>query len=165
MNKSAIISPDGKYRYQLSRIYDEDLLPVAFVGLNPSTADEVKDDRTIMKCLQYSKKWGYGGFHMVNLFAYRSKNPKDLLTVNDPIGEDNNFHLKEIFGKVGKVVCCWGNYGKYKDRNIEVLKMIDEPYCLRINKSGEPSHPLYLTEYIDPLDYYLYKNHNKIIKQ
>ena len=51
MEKSAILSADRKYRYVLTRIWDEAKSTVVFIGLNPSTADEETDDPTIRKCI------------------------------------------------------------------------------------------------------------------
>lgn len=60
MDKDAILSADRKYRYVLTRIWDEAKPTVLFIGLNPSTADEETDDQTIRKCIGYAKRWGYG---------------------------------------------------------------------------------------------------------
>lgn len=72
MIKDAILSEDRKYRYILSRTWDETKPTVLFIGLNPSTADEKTDDPTIRKCINYAKCWGYGKILMANLFAFRS---------------------------------------------------------------------------------------------
>ena len=55
MKKDAILSEDRKYRYVLSRIWDESKPLVVIIGLNPSTADEKDDDNTIKKCINFSK--------------------------------------------------------------------------------------------------------------
>ena len=39
MKKDAILSEDRKFRYILSRVWDEAKPTVLFIGLNPSTAD------------------------------------------------------------------------------------------------------------------------------
>jgi hypothetical protein len=44
---SAVISPDGVYRYQLRRYWDSDLPLCGWVMLIPSTADADTDDPTI----------------------------------------------------------------------------------------------------------------------
>jgi len=143
VNKTAILSTDKKYRYVLTRIFNEKLPIVAFVGLNPSTADDKEDDPTINKCISYCKNLNYGGFYMVNLFAYRSTDQSQLFLQEEPVGVENDKHLANVISKVDKVICCWGNTGTLKGRNVEVLKKISQPYCLNINISGEPTHPLY----------------------
>ena len=67
MIKDAILSEDRKYRYILSRTWDDTKPTVLFIGLNPSTADEETDDSTIRKCINYAKCWGYGKILMANL--------------------------------------------------------------------------------------------------
>jgi hypothetical protein len=71
-SKSATISQCGLYRYDLWRRWDSSIPGVAFIGLNPSTADAEKDDPTIRKCVAYAKKWGFGSLCMLNLFAFRA---------------------------------------------------------------------------------------------
>ena len=92
----AIFSKDRIYRYALYRIWNKHLPKVLFIGLNPSTADETKNDPTIRRCIGYAKKWNYGGFIMGNIFAYRSTNPKKLNLINNPIGPKNNYWLKKL---------------------------------------------------------------------
>ena len=41
MKKHAIISKDEKYRYKLTRTWDEDKGKVLFIMLNPSTANHI----------------------------------------------------------------------------------------------------------------------------
>ena len=67
-----------------------------FIGLNPSTADEIQDDPTIRRCIRYAKDWNYGGYIMGNIFAYRSTDPKKLLHIDDPIGRKNDYWLKKL---------------------------------------------------------------------
>jgi hypothetical protein len=166
ITRTAVFSDDKLYRYRLERTFDEDLLKVAFVGVNPSIADDIADDKTITKCINYAKTWGYGGIVMVNLFAFISTDPSQLKSIGNPVGTDNDKHLNEVFnsfGTIGKIVCCWGENGKLFDRDKEVLKMIDEPYCLRINADDSPAHPLYLPIDLEPKEYYSLINfkHNK----
>ena len=90
IKSEAMLSVDRKYRYVLTRTWDETLSNIMFVGLNPSTADETTDDPTIRRCINFAKSWGYGGLYMVNLFAYRSTNPNNIRIVDNPIGDDND---------------------------------------------------------------------------
>ena len=93
MRTNAILSEDRKYRYVLLREWDSQLPKIMFIGLNPSTADENQDDPTIRRCIAFAKSFDYGGFYMLNLFAYRSTSPSKLREVDDPIGEDNDNFL------------------------------------------------------------------------
>ncbi len=78
------------YRYELRRIFDPNLPKILFIGCNPSTADEVKDDPTIRRCIRFSKGWGFGCLLVGNLFACRATDPGELRRNPDPIGRDNN---------------------------------------------------------------------------
>ena len=140
MKNGAILSEDRKYRYVLWREWDAALPKVMFIGLNPSTADEKLDDSTIRKCVAYTKLWGYGGFYMVNLFAYRSKEPERLKLAYNPIGIENNDYIKKYADLSQKVIACWGNGGAYMGRSNQVYQFFDELFCLKINKSGEPHY-------------------------
>lgn len=153
MKKEAILSEDRKYRYILSRIWDEAKPTVLFIGLNPSTADETTDDPTIRRCINFAKSWGYGGILVANLFAFRSTNPQRLYTEQDPVGSANDFYIKEYSDKSKLTIACWGNHGNFINRSEEVCKLVNSLYCLNINKSGEPKHPLYVKHNITPKPY------------
>ena len=71
LKSDAVFSPDRLHRYGLWRIWDDDLPKVLFIGLNPSTADELKNDPTIRRCIGYAKDWGYG------CLLYTSPSPRD----------------------------------------------------------------------------------------
>ena len=165
----ALFSKDKVYRYSLSRVWDESLPYVLFIGVNPSKADGHKDDDTITRCIKYAEMWGYGGLRMANLFAYVSSKPDELKKVSKPIGIDNDRHIndrriKELYEGAGITVVAWGNLVEelpsYKDRYKEVLKLIKEPMCLTIRKSGQPAHLLYLSMNLNPQPYNLTQQSN-----
>jgi len=146
---SALISNCGQYRYFLSRIWgDQDCLNVVtFVGLNPSKADASFDDPTLRRCMNFAKSWGYSGLWMVNLFAFRATEPKEMMCANDPIGPDNEKHLAEAILGARLVVAAWGVGGGFKGRDQEVLERYGKGgrfSCLGLTKGGKPRHPLYL---------------------
>jgi len=114
-----------------------------FIGLNPSTADADKDDNTSRVCINYAKRWGFGGVLLGNLFAYRSTASAALYNVSDPIGPDNDDWLMRLQTEANLVVCAWTDIGAYKDRDAFVLSFLDNPHCLKKLKSGRPGHPLY----------------------
>jgi hypothetical protein len=143
VNKNATFSDCRKYRYVISRTWDGKKKTILFIGLNPSTADEKIDDPTIRRCINYAQNWGYGSLLMVNLFAYRATMPTELKKVKNPIGNDNDLHIKELIKKVDLTVAAWGNEGSLLNRDKEIKKIIPNLMCLKINKSGQPAHPLY----------------------
>ena len=145
MKKSAIISECQNYRYSLERIWDETKPIIGFIGLNPSTADDVEDDSTIHKCIKFAELWGAGGICMTNLFAYRATNPADMMDQENPVGSENDSYLAALPGKTSKIVACWGNNGVHNDRANRIKDLLKgDLFCLAINKTGEPIHPLYV---------------------
>ena len=145
MKKNAVISECDKYRYSLVREWDKSKGKVLFIMLNPSTADSNQDDPTIRRCVNYAKSWEkYGGIMVGNLFAFRSRNPKDLKSVRDPVGSNNLRFLKEMIVKSSLVVCAWGN--GYGGPPQYLINMTNDLYFLSLNKDGSPSHPLMLNK-------------------
>jgi hypothetical protein len=143
VNKNATFSDCRKYRYALSRTWNGKKKTILFIGLNPSTADEKIDDPTIRRCINYAQNWGYGSLLMVNLFAYRATMPSELKNAINPIGNDNDLYIIELSKKADLAVAAWGNKGTLLNRDKEVKKIIPNLMCLKINKSGQPAHPLY----------------------
>ena len=80
---------------------------------------------------------------MVNLFAYRATEHKDMMKAEDPIGPENDRWIKRLSADAGVIVAAWGNPGSFQGRSWTVTQMIPNFTCLKLNKSGEPVHPLY----------------------
>jgi len=153
LKKNAILSSCRLYRYALWRIWDESKGKVMFIGLNPSTADETEDDRTISRCISYSKQWGYGGIIMGNLFAFRTPSPAEMISAEDPIGEKNDYWLKRLANEAALVVGMWGNSGAFLGRSEEVIAMFPGLHCLRLTKTGQPHHTRGLPDGIKAVPY------------
>ena len=92
----AEFSKDRIHRYALYRVWDESKPLIMLIGLNPSTADENKDDPTIKRCVSFAKHWGYGGLIMVNIFAYRATDPRKMKKATDPVGPDNDKWIRKL---------------------------------------------------------------------
>lgn len=135
----------GSYRYLLWRIWDNSRSRVAFVMLNPSTADAVYDDPTIRKCIGFADRWGYGGILVANLYAWRATDPRKLRQVPDPVGIANDTAIRTAVTSSKGVVVAWGRHAR-KERAREVCALIREagqvPLCIGYTKSGHPIHPL-----------------------
>lgn len=131
----------GKYRYKLWRIWDESKPKAMCIGLNPSTANATKPDPTITNLIKMLKLLGYGGFYMTNLFAWISPNPKDLLSCDDPLGNNENV-LSEVEQICDDVIVCWGNFKEAEDRIKDVLPRYPNALCFGVNQNGTPAHPL-----------------------
>lgn len=143
----ADISPDSQYRYWLTRRWDEGPY-LLWVMLNPSTADATQDDPTIKRLVTFTEREGYNALCVVNLFAYRSPDPKALKEVDNPVGPSNNIKIRQCLGGAAEVVCAWGNHGSMLGRDVEVMDLLGhyfgESYALGFNLNGSPKHPLYV---------------------
>ena len=153
INSDAIFSEDKVHRYVLTREWDLDKPSIMIIALNPSIADEKIDDPTIRRCIGFARQWGFGKLFVANLFSFRATFPKDLFNSHNPVGNKNDYWLKKLAKDVDKVVLAYGNRGKFKNRHNEILKIIDNPYCIKKLKTGMPSHPLYLKYTKKPVKY------------
>ena len=147
---TAVISPCEKYRYELRRWWNDYPDWMVFIGLNPSTADARIDDPTIRRCMSFAKLWGYGGMVMLNLFALRATNPRELCQADDPVGPDNDRWLTKHIHTSELVVAAWGNHGTLNERCGQVVTMFPQLTCLGLTKANQPKHPLYLPKTAEP---------------
>ena len=147
---SAVFSPCRRYRYLLSRVWNDSLPTAVFIGLNPSTADASRDDPTLRRCIGFSQAWGFGGLIMLNLFAFRATAPAAMKRRRDPVGPDNDSWLKQTASRHATVIACWGVHGRHKNRSAFVSSILPPCHCLAINADGEPAHPLYLRASLQP---------------
>lgn len=152
---SAAFSACGTYRYNLWREWDFSLPIVAWIMLNGSTADGSTNDPTIVRCINFSTDAGFGRMVVGNLFGLKSTDPAALKTHSAPIGPENDFYLDMIIRDVDMIICAWGSHGKFRNRGDNVLRRIraagKTPHCLRMTKSGQPEHPLYLPGNLRPV--------------
>lgn len=148
-DQGAMFDEDRVYRFRLWRVWNPALPRVAFVMLNPSTADERQLDPTLRRCLGFARAWGCGSFEVGNAYALRSTDPDALYGHPDPVGPGNDEQLAAIaraatFG----VFVGWGAHAPLPDRTravLEVLTGISEVQRLgALTKCGQPRHPLYL---------------------
>ena len=144
MEKTATFSKCKKYRYELWRIWGKNRPFVLFVCLNPSIADHKIDSRTSKRCIRFAKDWGYEALCMVNLFAFRSQNPKNLLTAIDPVGPDNDNWIIKLSSEADLVVAAWGNAGTLYNRDQQIINLLSKPHYFELTKKGCPKHPLYI---------------------
>lgn len=146
----AAFSEDRAYRYWWKcKVSEYNKWRILWVMLNPSTADEYTWDPTINRVMQFSKREHYGIVEVVNLFALRSTDPKQLYKSElDPIGPDNDDWIKRRAALVDGVILAWGSHGDFRNRGDEVYRMlkgISVPvWHLGTTKRGLPRHPLYL---------------------
>lgn len=154
VRRTAVVSEDQRYRYSLTRCWDDTKLDVAWLMLNPSTADADKDDATIRRCMGFAKRWGFGGIVVANIFGLRSTNPKMLKLAEDPIGPKNDEALVAAVAHQPLVICAWGIHGSLRDRGREVAQRLDDRgvtlHHLGLTAKGHPRHPLRLRRDLRP---------------
>ena len=154
----AKFSPDRKYRYLLSRRVGFGDSQAMFVMLNPSTADEERNDPTIRRCIAFANTWGYGWLRITNLSPYRATRPKGLLAQGMEPLEVRAFNLQTILETARAsdlIVAAWGNHGQAEARAGLVLDaLLDEGlelHCLGTTQQGHPLHPLYVPAVARPV--------------
>lgn len=149
----AIFSNCREYRYALWRIWDKSKPYVMFIGLNPSTANEITDDPTIKRVQRFAHEWGFGGVYMLNCFPYISTNPTDLQDISpDRLNDEHLFNCSQL---CNMVVFAWGSFDVVKDkgRDKELMIMFPDAMALIINRDGSPRHPLYVPTRTRPIHY------------
>lgn len=155
--RAAELSPCRQYRYSLTRQWSSKRPTCLFIGLNPSTADELTDDPTIRRCIGFAHTWGYGKLVMANLFAFRATDPSTLLRVPEPIGPDNDRFLLSLCADAAMTIAAWGANGACVYRSGHVLNLLSDAgvklYCLGKTKDGAPKHPLYLPKTTKPVPF------------
>lgn len=147
-HRTAEISACDRYRYRLTREWS-DAAPATFVMLNPSTADADQDDATVRKCARYSQRWGCGSLVVVNLYAWRTADPRLLPAGPEAVGPDNDAWLSQAaldaLDSGGPLVAAWGTHatpGRVAD--VLTLPGMTRLTALSVTRDGHPGHPLYL---------------------
>jgi hypothetical protein len=131
-----------------------------FIGLNPSRADDRRDDPTLRRLMAFAAGWGYGGLEVLNLFARVSPSPAALWLQDDPVGKENQEWLLRrlrtwqqtarttVVGAPASLIWLgWGNGGRRLGQDRRVLALLapqsSRLVCLGLTASGAPRHPLY----------------------
>ncbi len=151
---TAIYSDCERYRYSLTRIWDEGGAKVAFIMLNPSTATEVQNDPTVERCERRARTLGFGAFCVTNIFAWRDTDPRAMRKAVDPVGPENDAAILQAAHWGDHVVCAWGTHGEHQNRGAAVetlLRATNQPlHHLGLSKAGHPKHPLYIGYAVQP---------------
>jgi hypothetical protein len=132
-----------RYRYSLWRIWDRSKPLVMFIGLNPSTANEVDADPTIRSVGRIAKVNGFGGFYMMNCFPFVSTDPEKLRDFGNTAL--NDLWIDNVSERCATIVFAWGSFDIVREsgREAELAAMFPDAMALHINKNGSPKHPLY----------------------
>lgn len=146
---SAVLDETRTYRYRLDRhLHDSgNGGRLLMVMLNPSTADETKDDPTIRRCIGFGMRFACTDLTVCNLYAYRATDPKALRSVVDPIGPENEAYLRKAAAEADFIIAAWGGNhlgGTWPHRAKAILGETGVVHALRVTKGGDPGHPLYV---------------------
>ena len=126
----AIYSDCEKYRYSLTRIWDEEAKKLHFVMLNPSTATEIQNDPTVERCERRARTLNFGAFRVTNIFAWRDTDPKKMKCAIEPIGLLNDDAILSGCNWGDCTIAAWGNHGIHLNRGFDVMELL--------RKSGKP---------------------------
>ncbi|ESW67542.1 DUF1643 domain-containing protein [Mesorhizobium sp. C277A] len=162
---SAIFSECGGYRYRLDRRIG-DGPPLGFILHNPSTAGVDNDDPTSRRGIGFARDLGYGRLIFINPWARIATDPSDLWDAEDPIGPENDAHIRSVVAEVSKdggiIVAAWGRISppaaKRADTRARITTLVrnieedgGQLYALAVNKDRSPRHPLYVKGDARPL--------------
>lgn len=169
-DSGAHISADGRYRYLLWREWRGtheathwswlggrdgagallgEPKSCLFIMFNPSTADGTRDDPTIRRCVAFARSWNFERLEVVNLFAFRTSDPANLLELShrdDPVGPENRQWVERGLEDAGLIVCAWGVHGSHLGQDETMLGWLGRRSCYALGRSkhGHPRHPLYV---------------------
>lgn len=168
ISSSAEFSLDRRYRYWLQRAWQPAGKTLAVIGLNPSTADESANDPTVAKCMVWAQRMGFARLLMLNMFAWRDTDPKNLWYADrrgiDIVGGPPNFvlSLQEYCTRFGvsQIIAAWGNLPHCRGRQDFFRAAPWNLDCFETNADGSPHHPLYLPYTLIPKPWNYEKEQN-----
>ncbi len=133
------------FRWLLGRAWG-DGPRIAWLMLNPSTADASADDPTLSRVTAFSRRWGFGSLVVVNQHPFRSPHPSALaawLAAGEGVeaaAAANAARVAEALSGSRSVVAAWGAGGD-PELGRKLLAGRDA-VCLGRTASGAPLHPL-----------------------
>ena len=142
MERAASFSEDRRYRYLLRRRWGRGR-HLLMVMLNPSRADEQRDDPTTTFCVNRARAKGFGSYAAVNLFALVDPSPDALRRVEDPVGPENDAFIARAVEEADRIVVAWGRHGRLHARDEAVLELLRGRalHCFGRNADGSPRFP------------------------
>mgnify|MGYP001561854844 CR=1 FL=1 len=149
MRGAASFSPCERYRYTLTRTWAAG--PALLICmLNPSTATASVLDPTVRRCVGFAQRERFAGLEVVNLFALRATDPRELARATDPVGPGNDAAIREAAARAGRIVAAWGDSlpAALRGRADAALAILARPGDVHrigsTTRRGSPKHPLYL---------------------
>ena len=151
----AQFSDCGYYRYLLSRHWADTPRVVNFIMLNPSRADEFRNDPTVERCERRARAMGFSGFSVTNIFAWRDTDPHAMRRASEPTGPLNDAIITTAAQEADLVIAAWGSHASHRGRGPQVAQMLTQAgvplHHLGLTKHGHPRHPLYVAYARSPI--------------
>jgi hypothetical protein len=154
--------PDYRYAFCMWWSKRAPSLPemAAWVLLNPATGDTDGKPRPILTgCRHRSERWGYNGLIILNLFAYRDRDPNALKVLGEirAVGPANDVVLSRITGRCGRTIAAWGDGGAGWKRSETVRRILYRPVCLpktgrALSLKGQPFYPKGIPLVAEPVE-------------
>lgn len=120
---------------------------IVSIGINPSTAQTGKSDRTMTKLCRFLDMYGFNNVTMLNLFEGVSPD-QDKLNLST---STDFLQKREILDEADIILLVWGRKNskqkieKAKGDTTGVLaKYADKLYCIKSPKGSYPMHPCYM---------------------
>ncbi|WP_211747947.1 DUF1643 domain-containing protein [Paenibacillus sp. Marseille-Q4541] len=145
----AVMADNNLYRYRLTRTWDKEKEIVAVMMLNPSKANSLKTDNTIMNLTNYLIDNDFGGIDIVNMYAYMATKTAELKNKSQSYEIHNNNHIIEAANQRDTFIIAWGSDQKEhvkRKREVEALLLpfASKLKCFEDTQGKSPRHPLLL---------------------
>lgn len=139
MKTIAQFSKDGKHRYSLKMVWDDQKPKAAIIMTYPSTADEYTLDQTTMLVKNNAILNEFGGITILNIFSLMNhENPK-----SDRVNESV---MVNVCDEADAIIVAYGRSMSHQERKQEVLNMLEgykhKLFTIRDEKGRLFAHPL-----------------------
>ena len=152
-NGEVLYQGDDTERFILGEVGEN---PIICFGINPSTANDIKYDPTILKIRKIASENNCDSWVMLNLYPQRATNPNDMHEKADNDLKIKNYEvIRSVFNIYPNALtlASWGNAiekRKYlKDCLKEILAIApDRKWVCRgkLTVKGNPRHQLYVPD-------------------
>ena len=150
-NGDVVYIGDDKVRFILGEVGTNTII---CFGINPSTANDIKDDPTISKIRKIASENNCDGWIMLNLYPQRATNPNDMhIKAADDLTVKNYEVIRSVFNIYSNALtlASWGNAIEKRKYLKDCLKEIlaidpDRKWVCRgkLTVKGNPRHQLYV---------------------
>jgi len=130
--------------------------PLVVIGINPSTANESKPDRTMSRVMGFAEGNGFDSFIMLNLYPQRTPRPAELHQTHDEDLHHRNieeiksvltgFNSPSVLLTFGDNIGCRSYLRDCLKDIVEVISPLNPQWLHAgsLTKSSNPRHPLYV---------------------